>query len=77
MPYTDLSLKLCGKTDNIVLPSQIDLDLSNMCNQDCFYCNNRFFRENNKIFQSKKNYFLLLDRLKNWQYQLETGFTQQ
>lgn len=68
MPYTDLSLKLCGKTTLPVLPSQIDLDLSNICNQDCFYCNNRFFRENSSLFQSKEAYFLLLDKLRQWQY---------
>ena len=42
--YEDLSNYLCGVTSLPVLPSAIDIDLTNVCNQDCFYCNSADFR---------------------------------
>ena len=35
---------LCGKTKFGVVPSRVDIDLTNVCNQDCFYCNSADFR---------------------------------
>lgn len=66
MPYTDLSLKLCGKTNLPVLPSHIDLDLTNICNQDCFYCNSFNFRQKNLVQSSGKEYYKLIEQLYNW-----------
>ena len=28
-----------------IIPAQIDIDLTNICNQDCFYCNSKEFRD--------------------------------
>lgn len=66
MPYTDLSLKLCGKTNLPVLPSHIDLDLTNVCNQDCFYCNSFNFRQKNLVQSSYEEYVKLLEQIFNW-----------
>ena len=27
-----------------ILPAQVDIDLTNVCNQDCYYCNSADFR---------------------------------
>ena len=28
-----------------ILPAQVDIDLTNICNQDCYYCNSAEFRK--------------------------------
>ena len=28
-----------NKDTHAILPLQVDIDLTNICNQDCFYCN--------------------------------------
>lgn len=64
--YTDLSNYLCGKTQLPVLPSSIDIDLTNVCNQDCFYCNSADFRANFLTTPNKERFIELIDRLADW-----------
>jgi len=64
--YTDLSNYLCGKTPLPVLPSAIDIDLTNVCNQDCFYCNSADFRANYLTTPPKEKFMGLIDQLANW-----------
>ena len=64
--YNDLSNYLCGKTPLPVLPSAIDIDLTNVCNQDCFYCNSADFRANFLTTPPKEKFIELIDQLANW-----------
>ena len=66
MPYTDISLRLTGRTFLPVLPNHIDIDLTNVCNQDCFYCNSADFRAKYLVSGSKNDYLDLLDKLASW-----------
>ena len=66
MPYTDLSMRLAGKTHLYVLPNQIDIDLTNVCNQDCFYCNSRDFRAKYLVTGQTNEYINLLEQIGNW-----------
>lgn len=64
--HTDLSNHLCGKSSLPVLPSSIDIDLTNVCNQDCFYCNSAVFRAKHLTTPPKDRFIQLIDQLANW-----------
>jgi len=48
------------------IPQQVDIDLTNKCNQDCYYCISAEFRKNEKTQQKVDDYLLLIDRLSDW-----------
>lgn len=52
--------------NKILLPAQIDIDLTNICNQDCYYCNSSEHRANSPVQKEYKEYIALLDKLANW-----------
>ena len=64
--YEDLSNYLCGVTSLPVLPSAIDIDLTNVCNQDCFYCNSAVFRAKFLTTPNKDKFIKLIDQLSTW-----------
>lgn len=64
--YEDLSNYLCGATSLPVLPSAIDIDLTNVCNQDCFYCNSADFRAKYLTTPNKDKFIKLIDQLSTW-----------
>jgi len=64
--YEDLSNYLCGVTSLPVLPSAIDIDLTNVCNQDCFYCNSADFRAKFLTTPNKDKFIKLIDQLSSW-----------
>lgn len=49
-----------------ILPAQVDIDLTNVCNQDCFYCNSAEFRANKPVQKKYTKYIELLDKLAGW-----------
>lgn len=49
-----------------ILPAQVDIDLTNVCNQDCYYCNSAEFRRDKPVQKKYVEYINLLDRLANW-----------
>lgn len=49
-----------------ILPAQVDIDLTNVCNQDCFYCNSADFRANKPVQKKYTEYITLLDKLASW-----------
>ncbi len=57
---------LCGKTKFGVVPSRVDIDLTNVCNQDCFYCNSADFRGKYTVGGSTECYIDLIDKLSAW-----------
>ena len=38
-----------NKENMSILPAQVDIDLTNVCNQDCFYCNSADFRKEKPV----------------------------
>lgn len=64
--YQLISRWLQGQIPGKILPWQIDLDTTNICNQSCYYCNTEQFRNDNPVYQSKEKYVELLDNLANW-----------
>jgi MoaA/NifB/PqqE/SkfB family radical SAM enzyme len=57
---------LQGYIPGKILPWQIDLDTTNICNQACYYCNTEQFREDKPVYQSVEQYLNLIDKLYSW-----------
>jgi len=49
-----------------ILPAQVDIDLTNVCNQDCYYCNSAEFRQQEPVQKKYTEYIALLDQLADW-----------
>ena len=49
-----------------ILPAQVDIDLTNVCNQDCYYCNSADFRAAKPVQKKYTEYIALLDKLAGW-----------
>lgn len=52
--------------DKTFIPAMVDIDLTNICNQDCFYCNSADFRQAQPISQPYTAYIKLLEQLASW-----------
>ena len=65
--------------DRVIIPSSVDIDLTNICNQDCYYCNSADFRRASPGGPEAKDYIQLLDRLEAWRshspYSMGTLYT--
>lgn len=55
-----------NKETKILLPAQVDLDLTNICNQDCYYCNSADFRQAFPVQKKYTEYIDLLDKVAGW-----------
>jgi MoaA/NifB/PqqE/SkfB family radical SAM enzyme len=64
--YQLISRWLQGQVPGKILPWQIDLDTTNICNQACYYCNTEQFREDKPVYQSLDKYLELVDKLSGW-----------
>jgi sulfatase maturation enzyme AslB (radical SAM superfamily) len=53
-------------TNKVIIPASIDIDLTNICNQDCFYCNSAEFRKFSPGGPKYLEYVSLLDKLASW-----------
>jgi wyosine [tRNA(Phe)-imidazoG37] synthetase (radical SAM superfamily) len=49
-----------------ILPAQVDIDLTNICNQNCFYCNSADHRKASPVQKKHTEYIELLDKLATW-----------
>ena len=49
-----------------ILPAQVDIDLTNICNQDCYYCNSADHRSAAPVQKKYTEYINLLDKLSTW-----------
>ena len=49
-----------------ILPAQVDIDLTNICNQDCFYCNSAEHRRASPVQKRYTEYIDLLNKLATW-----------
>ena len=52
--------------NDIVIPWQIDLDFTNSCNHNCYYCNSEHFRKREPKNQDYKLYQQLINQLSIW-----------
>ena len=50
----------------ILLPAQVDIDLTNICNQDCYYCNSADHRSSSPVQKDYNEYIELLDKISTW-----------
>ena len=50
----------------VMLPASVDIDLTNICNQDCYYCDSADFRKSHPTAQTIDNYLKLIDQLTTW-----------
>jgi len=50
----------------IIIPGSMEIDLTNICNQDCYYCNTAEYRKQFPIQKDYKEYINLLDKLASW-----------
>jgi len=49
-----------------IIPTNVDIDLTNKCNQDCYYCISADFRKSIPAHQTYQLYIELLDKLATW-----------
>ena len=57
-----------------IIPAQVDIDLTNICNQDCFYCNSAVHRAEHPVQKSYTEYINLLDKLATWRAHTPNSF---
>ena len=57
---------LRNKEKFVLLPTQCDIDLTNKCDQECFYCIAADFRHTQPVQQRAEDYIDLIDKLYNW-----------
>lgn len=64
--YAELVHWMKNSDSKKILPAQVDIDLTNVCNQDCYYCNSAEFRQNKPVQKKYTEYITLLDKLATW-----------
>ena len=55
-----------NQDSKILLPAQVDIDLTNICNQDCYYCNSAEHRAAAPVQKHWSQYITLLDKVATW-----------
>ena len=64
--YAELVHWMNNQDNMKILPAQVDIDLTNVCNQDCYYCNSADFRAEKPVQKKYTEYIALLDKLSSW-----------
>ena len=64
--YAEVAHWMTNSSNMKILPAQVDIDLTNVCNQDCYYCNSAEFRQQEPVQKKYTEYIALLDRLAGW-----------
>ena len=64
--YAELVHWMQNNDTKKILPAQVDIDLTNVCNQDCYYCNSAEFRKEQPVQKKYTEYISLLDKLATW-----------
>lgn len=64
--YAELVHWMQNKDSKKILPAQVDIDLTNVCNQDCYYCNSADFRKEKPVQKKYTEYIALLEKLAAW-----------
>lgn len=63
-----------NKETHAIIPQQVDIDLTNICNQDCFYCNSAEHRRSSPVQKHYTEYIKLLDKLATWREHTPKSF---
>jgi sulfatase maturation enzyme AslB (radical SAM superfamily) len=63
-----------NRETHAILPMQVDIDLTNICNQDCFYCNSAEHRAERPVQKKYQAYIELLDKLASWRSHTPRSF---
>jgi sulfatase maturation enzyme AslB (radical SAM superfamily) len=63
-----------NKETHGIMPQQVDIDLTNICNQDCFYCNSAEHRKQAPVQKHYTEYIQLLDKLVTWREHTPRSF---
>jgi len=63
-----------NRTTHAIIPTQVDIDLTNICNQDCFYCNSAEHRKVKPVQKKYNEYISLLDKLASWRQHTPQSF---
>jgi len=63
-----------NKETHAIIPQQVDIDLTNICNQDCFYCNSAEHRRAAPVQKHYTEYIQLLDKLATWREHTPKSF---
>ena len=64
--YAELAHWMRNQNSMKILPAQVDIDLTNICNQDCFYCNSKKHREAAPVQLDYRKYIKLLNQIASW-----------
>lgn len=64
--FAELVHWMQNKDSMTILPAQVDIDLTNVCNQNCYYCNSAEFRAREPVQKKYTEYIDLLDKLASW-----------
>jgi len=56
------------------IPPSVDIDLTNICDQDCYYCNSASFRKEHPTQKKFEDYISLLDKLSTWRQHSPDSF---
>jgi len=63
-----------NKETHAIIPAQVDIDLTNICNQDCYYCNSADHRARMPVQKNYTEYITLLDKLASWRSHTPASF---
>jgi MoaA/NifB/PqqE/SkfB family radical SAM enzyme len=72
--YAQIVHWMKNQNTHSILPAQVDIDLTNICNQDCFYCNSAEHRANKPVQKKHTEYIQLLDKLAAWRSHSSKSF---
>lgn len=72
--HAELVHWLLNKDTHAIIPQQVDIDLTNICNQDCFYCNSAEHRRTAPVQKHYTEYIRLLDQLAAWREHTPKSF---
>lgn len=64
--YAELVHWMSIKDQKYFIPAGADIDLTNICNQDCFYCSTADFRKANPLQLPYEDYIALITQLATW-----------
>ncbi len=64
--YSTYALNHLEGFPRYLVPQSVEIDPTQLCNQDCVYCNSRDFRANSSDRASNEHYHELIERLASW-----------
>lgn len=64
--YTELVHWMQNRDKKYFIPACADIDLTNICNQDCFYCSTADFRKESPVQLEYSQYLDLITKLSTW-----------